>query len=54
VFFLLTGRDGSGCAVPHGEAVGQDLLRWLQALPGFDNQKVCEAMGCAEDALFVC
>jgi hypothetical protein len=22
-------------------------------LLGFDNQKVCEAMGCAEDALFV-
>ena len=54
VFFLLTGRDGSGCAVPHGEAVDRDLLRWLQALPGFDNEQLCEAMCCAEDALFVC
>jgi hypothetical protein len=54
VFFLLTGRDGGGCAVPHGEAVDRDLLRWLQALPGFDNQQVIEAMGRAEDAVFVC
>jgi hypothetical protein len=54
VFFLLTSRDGGGCAVPHGEAVDRDLLRWLQALRGFDNEKVVEAMGCAEDAVFVC
>jgi hypothetical protein len=54
VFFLLTGRDGGGVAVPHGEAVQGDLLGWLQALPGFDNQQVVEAMGCAEDAMFVC
>jgi hypothetical protein len=54
VFFLLTGRDGGGVAVPHGEAVELELLGWLQALPGFDNQQVVEAMGCAEDAMFVC
>jgi hypothetical protein len=54
VFFLLTGRDGDGCAVPHGEAVDRDLLPRLQALPGFDNEKVIEAMACAEDAIFVC
>jgi hypothetical protein len=54
VFFLLTGRDGGGVAVPQGEAVERELLGWLQALPGFDNQQVVEAMGCAEDALFVC
>jgi hypothetical protein len=54
VFFLLTGRDGGGVAVPHGEAVELELLGWLQALPGFDNQQVVEAMTCAEDALFVC
>ncbi|HZA80839.1 MAG TPA: hypothetical protein VFC13_05125, partial [Actinomycetes bacterium] len=54
VFFLLTGRDGGGVAVPHGEAIERDLLGWLQALPGFDHQQVVEAMTCAEDALFVC
>jgi hypothetical protein len=53
VFFLLTGREG-GVAVPHGEAVERDLLRWLQTLPGFDNQQVVQAMTCAEDAMFVC
>jgi hypothetical protein len=31
-------------AVPHGEAVERDLLGWLQALPGFDNEQVVEAM----------
>jgi hypothetical protein len=54
MFFLLTGRDGGGVAVPQGEAVARDLLGWLQALPGFDNQQLVEAMGCAEDAMFVC
>jgi hypothetical protein len=54
VFFLLTGRHGGGVAVPHGEAVERDLLRWLQALPGFDNEQVVEAMCCAEDAMFLC
>jgi len=54
VFFLLTGRDGGGVAVPQGEAVELELLGWLQALPGFDHQRVVEAMSCAEDALFVC
>lgn len=50
----LTGRDGGAVAVPHREAVEQDLLGWLQALPGFDNEQVVEAMTCAEDAMFVC
>jgi hypothetical protein len=54
VFFLLTGRGGGGVAVPHGEAVERDLLGWLQALPGFDNERVVEAMTWAEDAMFVC
>lgn len=54
VFFLLTGRDGGGVAVPLGEAVERDLLGWLQALPGFDSEQVVEAMTCAEDAMFVC
>jgi hypothetical protein len=54
VFFLLTGRDGGGVAVSQGEAVELGLLGWLQALPGFDNQRVVEAMTYAEDALFVC
>jgi hypothetical protein len=47
----LTGRDGGAVAVPHGEAVERDLLGWLQALPGFDNEQVVEAMTCAEDAI---
>ena len=40
----LTGRDGGAVAVPHREAVERDLLGWLQALPGFDNEQVVEAM----------
>jgi hypothetical protein len=54
VFFLLTGRGGGGVAVPHCEAVERDLMRWLQALPGFDNEQVVRAMACVDDAMFVC
>lgn len=55
VFWLLIGRHRrSGCAVP-SDAQGMDaLLHRLQALPGFDNRTVVEAMGCTDDASFTC
>src|ERR1041384_6000918 len=54
VFFVLHGTDGQGCVVPQELAMPAKLLERLQALPGFDNEKVIEAMGCAENARFVC
>lgn len=43
VFFVLIGATGKGCVVPHSAADTAFLAR-LQALPGFDNDKVIEAM----------
>jgi hypothetical protein len=54
VFFVLHGKDDRGCAVPQDVAVKLKLLERLQSLPDFDNGKVIEAMGCAENARFVC
>ena len=54
VFFLLVGTDGSGCCVPQGAPGSEPLLDRLQRLPDFDNGKVIEAMGCAENGRFVC
>jgi hypothetical protein len=54
VFFLLLGNDGKGCCVPPGAEGSGPLLDRLQALPGFDNGKVIEAMGSTGNARFVC
>ena len=54
VFFLLVGRDGTGCCVPQGAPGSEPLLDRLQALPNFDNGQVIRAMSCAENARFVC
>ena len=54
VFFVLHGKDGKGVVVPQESAVPKKLLERLQDLPGFDNEKVIQAMGCSENARFVC
>jgi hypothetical protein len=50
---MLHGPDGRGVAIPGG-LMGDALLQRLQALPGFDNKAVIEAMGCTQDAAFLC
>jgi len=54
VFFLLAGRDGSGCVVPQGAPESGELLERLQRLPGFDNEAFIRAMSSTDDARFVC
>lgn len=54
VFFLLAGSGGKGVCVPQGAPGSEPLLERLQALPDFDNDQVIEAMGCSENARFVC
>ena len=54
VFFVLHGKDGNGVVVPQETAVPKKLLERLQDLPGFDNEKVIQAMGCSENARFTC
>ena len=53
VFWLLHGAKG-GCAIPQGATGERDLLERLQALPGFDNAKLIEAMGSTADERFLC
>jgi hypothetical protein len=54
VFFVLAGRDGTGCVVPQGAPESGELLERLQRLPGFDNEAFIRAMSSTEDARFVC
>jgi hypothetical protein len=53
VFWVLHGTHG-GCAVPQGATGESQLLERLQALPGFDNRAVIEAMSCTSDRRFLC
>ena len=53
VFWVLHGTNG-GCAVPQGATGEKELLERLQALPGFDNRALMEAMACTSDKSFVC
>jgi hypothetical protein len=53
VFWVLHGRDG-GCAVPQGATGDRLLLERLQALPGFDNNAVIEAMSSTSRRRFLC
>ena len=39
VFIVLHGANDTGCVVPQGHPVSQQLLARLQALAGFDNEK---------------
>ena len=53
VFWVLQGTSG-GCAVPQGATGEKELLHRLQALRGFDNGAVIEAMTCVLDRRFLC
>lgn len=53
LFWVLHGTAG-GCAVPQGATGDKELVTRLQALPGFNNQAVIEAMSCAADRRFLC
>ncbi|MBA3530453.1 MAG: hypothetical protein H0T73_00835 [Ardenticatenales bacterium] len=53
VWWILVGEQG-GCVIPQG-AVGEEaLLARLQALTGFDNQAVIDAMLSTENQRFLC
>ena len=53
VYWILA-RKNSGCVIPQG-ATGEDaLLKRLQALPGFDNQALIDAMSSTENQRFLC
>jgi len=53
VVWVLHGTD-AGCAVPQGATGDSQLLERLQALPGFDNHALIEAMSSTTDRRFLC
>jgi hypothetical protein len=53
VFLVLRAAE-SVCVVPQGAEGFAELFEHLQQWPGFDNMAVISAMGCAENATFVC
>lgn len=53
VFWILVG-NGRGCIIPQGATGEQELIDRLQALPGFDNQAMIDAMACTENQKFLC
>ena len=52
VFLVLMGGGGS-CTIPQ-DSMPEGLLDRLQALPGFDNEALIQAMGSTENQSFVC
>jgi hypothetical protein len=52
-FFVLEDAAG-GCAMPQLAQGTDALLARLQELPGFDNEVFLAAVGCTDDARFVC
>ncbi len=54
VFFVLVGRNDTGCVIPHGAPESEVLMQKLGHLPGFDYEPAIRAMSSAVDAKFVC
>jgi hypothetical protein len=53
VFWVLHGSTG-GCVIPQGATGDAELLRRLQAIPGFDNDAFTKAMVSTDNQRFVC
>jgi hypothetical protein len=53
VFWALSGAN-SGCLVPSEAEGANELLAYMKNFPGFKYDVAIQAMGCAENARFVC
>jgi hypothetical protein len=54
VFFVLLGRDGQGCVIPHSVPEASALMERVGRLLGFDYEPAVRAISSAENAKFVC
>lgn len=55
VLWALVCEDGKvGCVIPQGADGEEPLLKRLQALPGFSNEALIEAMGSTSNRKFLC
>lgn len=54
IFWLFTDSAGkNGCAVPNYADGFAELLQHIQTFPNFDNEKVVQAMGSTEEAVWI-
>jgi hypothetical protein len=53
-WWLLVGRNGSGCAFPGGATGEMQVLAWAQQLPGFDTECFIRSTGSTSNARFSC
>jgi hypothetical protein len=54
VFWVLYGRNNTGCVIPMGAKGERKLIDRLQKLPSFDNEAMIAAMSSANNARFLC
>jgi hypothetical protein len=53
VFWVLHGSDG-GCVIPQGATGEEELMERLQALPGFRNDVIVDAMSLTDNNRLLC
>lgn len=55
VWWVLSRKSsGSACSFPGGATGEQEVLKFVQKLPGFNNERFIQAMGSTSNARFVC
>ena len=55
LWWLFVGsKEGSGCAFPGGATGEQQMVSFVEQLPGFDADKFIAAMGSTSNARFLC
>lgn len=55
VWWVISAKStAQGCTFPAGATGEQDVLRFVQGLPGFNNERFIQAMGSTSNAKFVC
>ena len=54
VWWILVGSEKNGCVFPQGATGEGDILKVVQALPGFDNEAFINAMKSTDNQRFLC
>lgn len=54
VWWILVGSEKNGCVFPGGATGEGDILKAVQALPGFDNETFIKAMTSTDNQRFLC
>jgi hypothetical protein len=54
VWWVLSDSPNTGLTFPGGATGEQEILEFVQKLPGFDNERLIQSMGSTSNARFVC